>query len=169
MSKNGNGNGNGHAYTPNGAARYEGEKPGVRSVLGPGCSVEGTLVVSGPTRLDGNVSGNLVADDFLLVDRNATVVADLNVQELVVRGSVKGNIRAKRRVSLEETARVEGDIETPAIAVSDGAQMVGKIDVARRAPLETPDHTSLDLETDAIVKKFAEARRNMLEDAPRMG
>lgn len=144
------------------------DRPGVRSVLGPGCSVEGTLICSGPTRLDGNVSGTLVADDFLLIDRNSTVIADLNVQELIVRGTVKGNIRATRRVALEETARVEGDIETTAIEVRDGAQMVGKIDVARRAPLEAPGNTRLDNATEEAERKFADAGKAIFESAGRV-
>lgn len=141
------------------------ERHGVRTVLGPGCSVEGTLVCAGPVRLDGNVSGTLVADDFLLVDRNSTVIADLNVQELIVRGTVKGNIRALKRVVLEETARVEGDIETSAIEVRDGAQIVGRIDVARRAPMETPGATHLDNATEEAERKFTEASRAIFDDA----
>lgn len=148
-------------------ARAEAEKPGVRTVLGPGCSVEGTLICSGPTRLDGNVSGALIADDYLIIDRNSTVIADLNVQEVVVRGTVKGNIRATRRVALEDTARVEGDIETSAIEVRDGAQMVGKIDVARRAPLEAPGNSRLDIQTGAVERKFAEASKAIFEDVQR--
>ena len=108
-------------------------KPAMRTVLGQGCIVEGKLVCSGPTQLDGKVTGELVADDFLIVDRNASILADLNVQEVVVRGVVKGNINATRRVTLEETAQVEGDIAAPAVEMKIGAQMSGKIDVIHRA------------------------------------
>jgi cytoskeletal protein CcmA (bactofilin family) len=122
-------------------------------------------VCAGPVRLDGNVSGTLVADDFLLIDRNSTVIADLNVQELIVRGTVRGNIRAMKRVALEETARIEGDIETTAIEVRDGAQIVGKIDVARRAPLESPGNTRLDNATEEAERKFAEASKAIFDAA----
>lgn len=152
------------ARNPEAVARPE-ERAGARTVLGPGCSVEGTLVCSGPTRLDGNVSGTLVADDFLLIDRNSTVIADLNVQELIVRGTVRGNIRATKRVALEETARIEGDIETSAIEVRDGAQIIGRIDVARRAPLESPGNTRLENATEEAERKFAEASRAIFDPA----
>lgn len=133
-------------------------RPSVRTVLGAGCSVEGKLVCSGPTRLDGNVTGSLVADEFLLIDRNSSVVADLCVQELVVRGRVRGNIVARKKVTLEGSATVEGDIETPSLTITDGAQVMGKIDVTRRAP-EEPDLADLDVETEAIVRKFAPVRK----------
>lgn len=107
--------------------------PPIKTVLGPGCIVEGKLVCAGPTQLDGKVSGELVADDFLLIDRNASINADLDVQEVIVRGAVKGNIRASRRVTLEETAQVEGDVAAPAVEMRIGAQMSGKIDVIHHA------------------------------------
>ena len=123
----------------------EESKKAVRTVLGVGCSVQGKLVCTGPTRLDGNVNGALVADEFLLIDRNSTVVADLNVTELVVRGKVKGNIKAKKRVTLEGSAKVEGDIETPSINISDGAQVMGKVNVTRRE----------DVSVEGVVHQFA--------------
>ncbi|MEX0643886.1 MAG: polymer-forming cytoskeletal protein, partial [Parvularculaceae bacterium] len=89
----------------------------------------------------------LVADEFLLIDKNSTVVAALDVQELVVRGHVNGNIRATKRITLEDSAKVEGDIETPSITITDGAEVVGKIEVTRR-----------DKEADSVVKDFAAAR-----------
>jgi cytoskeletal protein CcmA (bactofilin family) len=119
----------------------------VRTVLGSGCSVEGKLICSGPSRLDGNVKGILVADELLVIDKNSSVIADLNVQELVVRGQVRGNIRASKRVTLEDSAKVEGDIETPSITITDGAEVIGKIEVTRR-----------EKEADSVVKDFAAAR-----------
>lgn len=145
------------------APREGGARPALRTVLGAGCSVEGKLVCTGPTRLDGTVTGELVADEFLLIDRHATVTADLNVSELVVRGRVKGNIVAKTRVTLEDSAQVEGDIETPAISINDGAQVVGKVDVIRRAAPAKPD--TGDMATDAIIKRFAPVKREAGEAA----
>jgi cytoskeletal protein CcmA (bactofilin family) len=113
----------------------------MHTVLGTGCSVEGKLVCVGPARLDGDVNGEVVADDFLIIEKNATVTADLNVQELIVNGHVKGNITAVKRISLAPTAFVEGDIQTPSLTIKEGAQVKGKVDVApvaSRKPASEP-------------------------------
>lgn len=110
-----------------------GEDAGVRTVLGPGCRVEGRLVCAGPTRLAGDVEGELVADQYLLIDSEAKVIADIDVEELVVRGKLKGDVKATRRVSLSENAEVEGNIITPSISISDGAQFRGKVEVSNLA------------------------------------
>lgn len=113
--------------------------PQMRTVLGAGCSLEGKLVCVGPTKIDGNFSGELQTDDVLIIAESATVIADLVVQEIFVGGNVKGNITAVIRVSLAPTAQVEGDIATPSLAIEEGAQVKGKVDVApQRRPVSEP-------------------------------
>jgi len=114
----------------------------LRTVLGAGCSVEGRLVCAGPTRLDGELRGELEADDVLMIDQNAVIVADLNVKEVMVLGKVKGDIVAERRVMLAPTAQVEGDITTPSITIKDGAQVSGKVAVAHVEP-DAPEPASV--------------------------
>jgi cytoskeletal protein CcmA (bactofilin family) len=110
----------------------------MRTILGAGCSLEGKLTCSGPTRIDGDFSGELKTDDVLVIEETATVTADLNVRELVVSGNVRGNINAVTRVSLAPTANIEGDIATPSLMIREGAQIKGKVEVtpARRPALE---------------------------------
>ncbi len=110
----------------------------MRTILGAGCSLEGKLICSGPTRIDGDFAGELKTDDVLVIEETATVTADLNVRELVVSGNVRGNINALTRVSLAPTANIEGDIATPSLMIREGAQIKGKIEVTptRRPSLE---------------------------------
>ncbi|HXI88004.1 MAG TPA: polymer-forming cytoskeletal protein [Parvularculaceae bacterium] len=51
----------------------------------------------------------------------------------------------------ERSAIVEGDIETPSLTISDGAQVLGKFVVTRR---EEPRRTG-DIEAEANIRKFA--------------
>lgn len=120
-----------------------------RTVLGPGCRVEGRLICSGPSRLAGEVEGELVADGYLLIDSEAKVAADLNVDELIVRGSFKGDVKATRRVALEQNAVVEGNIKTPSISISDGAEFRGRVDVSAEA-------ASGPAQESAEIRKFAQ-------------
>ncbi len=137
-------------FNQDGAANGKNGKQFVRTVLPTGCSVEGKLVCVGPTRLDGSVTGDLVADDLLVIDTNSEVVANLNVRELVVRGKIKGNVTASTRVTLAESATVEGDIETPSISINDGAQVIGKVEVQRAEGEPAPTATEYsDAEADA--------------------
>lgn len=114
-----------------------------RTILGTGCSVEGKLVCRGPARIDGDVEGEISADESLIIGKDATVVADLEVPELHVSGAIRGNIVAIKRVTLAPTAHIQGDIRTPSLTIQEGAQISGKIDVgpiragSGSAPAET--------------------------------
>ena len=101
--------------------------------LGPGSSVEGKIVCVGPTRLGGNVSGEIVADSAVLVEEGATINANLTVQEASIGGRVNGNVSATGKISLSPTARIDGDIHTPSLTIDEGAQVKGKIEVSPNA------------------------------------
>ncbi len=100
-----------------------------RTVLGIGCSVEGKLVCRGAARIDGDVDGEISADEILIVGKDATISADLDVPELHVSGAVRGNIVAVKRVILAPTAHIQGDIRTPSLTIQEGAQILGKVEV----------------------------------------
>lgn len=119
------------------------------TVLAEGCSVEGMLICNGPSRLAGDVSGELVADQSLMIDENATVAADINVEEVMVLGAVRGDIKASKRVMLAASATVEGDIETPSITIKDGAQVSGQIAVTRALPPEETSSATIHSMADA--------------------
>ena len=45
----------------------------------------------------------------------------------MIAGEVKGDIEAKRKITLEGTARVTGDLATPGIVIEEGAKLEGRI------------------------------------------
>ncbi|MGH9966696.1 MAG: bactofilin family protein [Pyrinomonadaceae bacterium] len=52
--------------------------------------------------------------------------ADIEVGVALINGCVNGNIRASQRVVLQSQARVEGNIDTPLLSISDGAVFEGE-------------------------------------------
>ena len=57
----------------------------------------------------------------------ATVTGNINVQDVIVSGVLKGNIRSAGRVELIQTAAVEGDIHYGSIGIAVGARIVGQL------------------------------------------
>ena len=45
----------------------------------------------------------------------------------MIAGDVKGDIEAKRKVTLESSGRVTGDLSTPGIVIEEGAKLEGRI------------------------------------------
>ena len=95
------------------------------TVVGPGVVLEGTLQFTGVARVDGTVRGRVVSPDRLDVGPDAEVVAELDVGELVLRGSVEGNVSARRGVEIHATGKLRGDLCTEALTVHEGALFHG--------------------------------------------
>jgi cytoskeletal protein CcmA (bactofilin family) len=97
-----------------------------RSVIDAWLTMTGNLESEGDIQVDGKVQGHIRCTQ-LIVGKDATIDGDIVAAEVVVRGKVKGVIRANR-VKLQETACVESEIffET-SLGIEDGASFEGQI------------------------------------------
>ena len=102
--------------------------------------VGGTSVLSGEInfrgmmRVDGKVTGRVASDDgTLIVSSGGRVEAEVAVAVARISGEVTGDITATERVELGRTARVSGNIQTPALVVEDGAVFDGNCRMTRQA------------------------------------
>jgi cytoskeletal protein CcmA (bactofilin family) len=73
------------------------------------------------------VKGSIRAGNQILIAPGASVEGDLHSKEAVIGGEVRGTIHATDRVELQATAVVEGDINTPRIAILEGARVTGEV------------------------------------------
>lgn len=71
------------------------------------------------------------------VSRSGSVLKGVEAEEAHVRGRVEGGILARRRLILEETAVVEGDVRARTLALKEGGQVNGTIVMGERAKLES--------------------------------
>ncbi len=93
--------------------------------LDGGSRIEGELHFKDTFRLDGRLVGKVSSQGDLIVGRDSTVEGDIKVRRLFVSGIVKGSVRAER-VEIAPGARVEADVETPALLIEEGAHFQGR-------------------------------------------
>ena len=60
-----------------------------------------------------------------------TIDAKLEVRELLVLGSVVGEVTAKERVEVGPQGRVDGVVRTPRIRIHEGAQVSARLERLR--------------------------------------
>ena len=97
-----------------------------RSVIDAWLTMKGNLESEGDIQVDGKVQGHIRCMQ-LIVGKDATIDGDVVAAEVVVRGRVKGVIRANR-VKLQETACVESEIFfEKSLGIEDGASFEGEI------------------------------------------
>jgi cytoskeletal protein CcmA (bactofilin family) len=102
--------------------------------LGASLRVKGEISGNEDLHVDGTVEGLIQLDDRkLTVGIAAKVTADVIAREIVVYGSVKGNLRARDRIEIKKDGSVVGDLTTARIMIEDGAYFKGAIEIDRQA------------------------------------
>jgi len=105
--------------------------------------LESTLHVKGEISgnedlyIDGTVEGLVHLDERkLTVGAVAKLTADVIAGEVIVYGSVKGNVRGKRKIEIKKDGSVNGDLTTAQIIIEDGAYFKGSIEIERSVEKE---------------------------------
>jgi cytoskeletal protein CcmA (bactofilin family) len=100
--------------------------------LGASLHVKGEISGNEDLVIDGSVEGLVQLEDRkLTVGATAKVTADVVAREVVVYGSVKGNLRARDRIEIKKDGSVIGDLTTARIMIEDGAYFKGSIEIDR--------------------------------------
>ncbi|MGH8011603.1 MAG: polymer-forming cytoskeletal protein [Candidatus Binataceae bacterium] len=96
-----------------------------RAYLDGGTRISGKLSFDGPTRIDGQVDGEITAKDNLMIGESAVVTAQIKAVSIVVAGKISGDITASQRLEIRPTARVVGNLTAPVLVVHEGALFEG--------------------------------------------
>ena len=106
------------------------------SVIGKTVYVKGELEAAEDMLVEGRLEGSIKhTASFLTVGVSGVVNADIDAKNLVIEGTVEGNIVGSESVVIRESAEVKGNIYTARISIADGAQFSGSVDMdAARAP-----------------------------------
>ena len=101
--------------------------------VAPATSIDATTQLTGKLRckdtirIDGRLKGELQCEKNVIIGEAAVVEASIQAQEIIVFGQVKGDVTAMRKITLESTARVAGNLATPGIVIEEGATLSGRI------------------------------------------
>jgi cytoskeletal protein CcmA (bactofilin family) len=105
----------------------------VPRTVAPATSIDATTTLTGKLRckdtlrIDGRLMGELACDKNVIIGEAAVVEASIVAEEVIVFGQIKGDVTAKRKITLESSARVAGDLATPGIVIEEGAKLTGRI------------------------------------------
>src|SRR3954454_575870 len=97
------------------------------SLLDSQLALTGDLDTSGSLRIDGKLEGSIRRADTVVLGVGASMSGDVNAREVVIGGTIIGNVSASERVELQATAIVTGDIVTQTILVQEGGVVNGRV------------------------------------------
>lgn len=102
------------------------DSPGV-SILTADCHFHGRMICKGISRIGGTIHGEIESEGMLIIETGAHVEAIVQADEVVVQGSLKGNVSISNRIEFTATGTFSGKLETPNLYVIDGAKLNGQL------------------------------------------
>jgi cytoskeletal protein CcmA (bactofilin family) len=103
----------------------------IDTLIGKASRVHGDLEFAGGLHLDGSIAGNVRADppegSSLSISETGSIEGNVEAENVMLSGTVRGDILARERVVLGATARVQGNVHYGVIEMTLGAQIMGKL------------------------------------------
>jgi cytoskeletal protein CcmA (bactofilin family) len=118
--------------TPN---RLPGPEPRNTATIGNAVRVVGQIFTKEDLYVDGDVEGAIESEENkVTIGLNGRVQANIRARDVIILGSVKGNVETGDKLDIRKDAKLVGDITTSRISIEDGALFKGSIDIKRVEP-----------------------------------
>lgn len=113
------------------ASNYHPPERGM-AVIGKLVMIKGQIIGKEDLTVDGEVEGSIeLHENRLTVGPHGRVQAGIKARELVVLGTIHGNVEITEKIEIRKEAKLVGDIKTARIVIEDGAYFKGSIDIVK--------------------------------------
>ncbi|MEE8324339.1 MAG: polymer-forming cytoskeletal protein [Candidatus Humimicrobiaceae bacterium] len=98
------------------------------TVIAEGVTVEGKINSPGSTRIDGTVTGELIANKEIVIGKEGRVDATVKTKDAIVAGSFKGDMIASGEVEISSTGKFIGNLtqKDALLTISKGGLFKGQ-------------------------------------------
>ena len=103
------------------------------AVIGKTITITGDIVGSEPLHIEGSVKGSIRLESaYLNIGPEAKVQSNVIAREVVVRGSITGNVNCSERIDIRSGGSLVGDVTAHSVSIEEGAYFKGSIDMRRQ-------------------------------------
>jgi cytoskeletal protein CcmA (bactofilin family) len=111
--------------------KSEAKQSDLNGFLDSGSHMKGELRFDTSFRVDGKFTGNVISEGDLMVGEGGEIEGDVAVGRVFISGTIRGSLRASRRVQIAPSGKVFADLETPSLEIEDGALFEGRCSMVR--------------------------------------
>ena len=119
-------------------------QPAIRTLVGEGTVLRGTLQFDGGLRIDGEVFGDVLAEpgvrSLVVISEKARVHGKVNAGHVIINGEVRGPVTSSEMLELQPRATVTGDVRYEVLEMHPGAMIDGEL-----KPLKSGEKPALKL------------------------
>lgn len=111
--------------------KARGQGGDLNGFLDAGSHIQGDLLFEDTFRVDGKVTGKILSDGDLVVGVGGEVDGEVVVGTIFVSGTLRGRVKATKRLEIASGGRVYATLETPSLVIEDGAFFEGQSAMVR--------------------------------------
>jgi cytoskeletal protein CcmA (bactofilin family) len=116
------------------AQRFEATPARTGATIGKSVTIKGEIYSEEDLYLDGEVEGVLeLAGHKLTIGPNGKVASNVRAREVIIQGTIRGNVEAQQKITIRKEGSLVGDIKTAGIIIEDDAYFKGSIDIVKVA------------------------------------
>jgi cytoskeletal protein CcmA (bactofilin family) len=107
------------------------------AAIGPSMRIKGEIHSREELLVDGDVEGLMASESLLTVGPNGQIRANIKARDVVIFGSVRGDVDVTEKIAIRGQGSLIGNIKCAGIMIDDGAYFKGSIDILRPEPKVT--------------------------------
>jgi cytoskeletal protein CcmA (bactofilin family) len=121
---------------------------GSYSLVDEHLTLRGEIQTEGTIRVDGRVEGAGHRADTLIIGTHGLVVGDIEAREVIVSGSIDGNVVASARIEVHVSASIRGNIAAGTMLLHEGGTISGRVAIGRAGAVA---HSSEEADGLALI------------------
>ena len=120
---------------PEGAAT---KSDAIENVIGRSCLIRGDLAAEGAFRIDGTIEGSVDSHASVTVGESGVVRGGVRGSDVVIAGTVQGDVTCSGHLEILATGKVEGDIAARSMRIETGGVFCGTSRMGGQAGDDVP-------------------------------
>jgi len=109
----------------------KGKATGTTSLLTKELKIEGDIQGDEDLHVEGFFKGSIKIKGNIFVDQSGRVEADIEADNVIIQGQIKGNVLARRQLQIQSLGQLMGDCTAASIDIKEGAIFEGRSNMLR--------------------------------------
>ncbi len=105
------------------------DQQAISTLISEGCTIDGNLKAPAFVRIDGNITGDVLVEEGLILGDKGLIQGNVITREMIVYGTIHGNIQTES-LQIRSSGKIVGEIKTQTLQVEMGAIYNGNLSMA---------------------------------------
>jgi len=96
------------------------------TIIADNCIIESNLNTAGNIKIYGKINGSIKVDGDVFIGETGVVLGKVDAKNLLLEGSVEGDVHCKNTLKLSSSAKLSGDAYVKHFSSEEGCLFAGK-------------------------------------------